>query len=367
MATTWVSGIDFEDRWTPPEHEPAAGELDWAEVYGRYRLQVQGFVRSRVPAAWVEDTVQDTFVRAYRSRQRLDPARPLWPWLVTIARRACIETCRNHRAELAFDGSLHSGAAPDDPHVEFERRQRAAAIAGALEALPARHRRLLVRYEVEGRSYAALAGEEAISGQALKSVLCRAREGFRTRYETLAEANGLVTLPVLGPLLVRLRSRWSRSHDAVSRMSPEMAGALFMGLTATAWVIGVPTAQKATSSPAMANVVMIGDALGAAAPDFPGTSAVDVAAAVAPSSAPPAAHLHAPPASDKALPAYPLIPRAAGKADVVNTAEASTISVAVDFGVATGDGERLWVVRVECGDGLSRPVCDAVRSAGVGE
>ena len=99
---------------------------------------------------------------------------------------------------MAFDGTLHSGAAPDDPHVELERHQRAAAIAGALDALPPRHRRLLVRYEVDGKPYTVLADEEAISPQALKSALCRARESFRARYTALAEAEGLAALPIVG-------------------------------------------------------------------------------------------------------------------------------------------------------------------------
>jgi RNA polymerase sigma-70 factor (ECF subfamily) len=360
VATTWVSGIGYDDRLMGPVPEPATAELDWSDLFARHHVHVHAFVRSRVPAAWVDDTVQDTFVRAYKSRHRLDPTRPVWPWLVTIARRACIETCRNHRAEVSFDGSLHSGVAPDDPHLEFERRQRATAIAGALEALPPRHRRLLIRYEVEGRSYAVLAGEEAISGQALKSVLCRARESFRARYEALAEVNGLAALPVLGPLLVRVRTRWSRGHDTVSRMSPELAGALFVGLTATAWIVGVPTAQRAASAPAMANVVMVGDALGTS---VPGTVPVLPPLASAPPDRPGPPAAEAPlgtrqPPNDRGS-GGSLVPRASSDASVVTTPNGSEITVRVDFSVVTGDGRNVVTITTACG-AVSAPICRAV-------
>lgn len=367
MATTWVSRIGLEDGWSPPEPDAAPGELDWAAVYARYRVDVRAFVRSRVPVAWVDDTVQDTFVRAYRSRHRLDPARPVWPWLVTIAKRACIETCRRHRAEVAFDGTLHSGAAPDDPHQEYERRQRAAAIAGALNALPPRHRRLLVRYEVDGKPYAVLAEEEAISGQALKSALCRARESFRTRYTALAEAEGLAGLPVVGGLLARLRDRWHRGQDVLSRMPPEVAGALLVGLTATAFVVGVPMAQKASSAPAVSTVSATSEAVGNADPDL-AIATVDATASVhgpgSPGSA--EAQLGTPPPSDGNDPGARLLPQVDGNAHIATTPDGSSATLRFNLGTVAGERWDSTEVVYQCGDGVSSGVCRTVHDLGLG-
>lgn len=44
-----------------------------------------------------EDLTQDTFVRAWRKIDRFDPARPLLPWLLTIARRQSIAMLRKNR------------------------------------------------------------------------------------------------------------------------------------------------------------------------------------------------------------------------------------------------------------------------------
>ncbi len=65
------------------------------EVYRRYNRPVLTVVSKTLNGSGVvDDAVQEVFLRAWRSAGRYDPARPLGPWLFTIARRTAIDVLR---------------------------------------------------------------------------------------------------------------------------------------------------------------------------------------------------------------------------------------------------------------------------------
>ncbi|MBW3668023.1 MAG: sigma-70 family RNA polymerase sigma factor [Actinobacteria bacterium] len=334
----------------------APDEVDWAEIYRDYLPRVRSYVRGRVPSAWVEDTAQDTFARAFRSRRRFDDSRPVWPWLVTIARRACIETCRAHPIEVPFDPAVHGAVAPDDPHAELERRLQAQAIDGALGLVSPRHRHLLVSYEVQGRPFASLAEEEHISRQALKSALCRARDSFRTNYSTLAERRGLVSLPIVGPLVARLR-RWRRAFGVAS-FPAELAGAVVVGVGATAMFVGVPVGSPAHTAVAvgatdesLAAVAIAVEESRIAAGDTRPRAAVE-------------ARSESPvrPVATAGTPDRPRAVRAAGDADVVFTPTESSATIGVDWSSPELGGEFNTSVTIECRGPVWQAVCAVARA-----
>ena len=358
--TSWVSGSGYDGARKRRRRAAGRDEVDWAEIYHDYLPRVRSYVRDRVPSAWVEDTAQDTFVRAFRSRNRFDGSRPVWPWLVTIAHRACIETCRAHPIEVPFDLAVHGGVAPDDPHVELERRMHAQAIDGALHLVSARHRHLLVTYEMQGRPFSSLADEEHLSRQALKSALCRARESFRTHYSTLAERRGLAALPVVGPLAGRLR-RWRRALG-LGTLPLELASVVVVGVGATALLAGVP------STPQVRVTMAGGEAQAAAAAAAVGTGtgptivadrareAGDVAVdEPAPTAEPATRERNRPP-----------LLRASGNAGIAVTPEASTATVGIDWENPAGPGEVTIKVPLRCNGAVWEEVCPVVRGTPAG-
>lgn len=353
--TSWVSGTRYDDARRRPRRGAVRDEVDWSEIYREYLPRVRSYVRGRVPSAWVEDTAQDTFARAFRSRQRFDGSRPVWPWLVTIARRACIETCRAHPIEVPFDPAVHGPVAADDPHVEFERRLQAQAIDGALGLVSSRHRHLLVSYEVQGRAFASLAEEEHITRQALKSALCRARDSFRTHFSSTSERRGLVALPVLGPLLARAR-RWRRAFGVAS-LPAELAGVVVVGITATAMFVGVPVGPHAHTAVA---VGASHESLAVAA------MAVEDSGEAAPASAQPAVEPRGEsavrPAPAAGAASRPGFLRAAGTADVTLTPEKSTATIGVDWQNPVGPGHVTAGITVHCVGAVWEVVCPAARA-----
>lgn len=218
-----------------------SAELDWDAIYRQCAPSLRRFIRTRVPEALVEDALQDTFVRAYRSRARFDAARPPLPWLLTIARRACFETVRvlppeTPWASVGADGSRLA----DDPHQLFESRLRRESIVRALGDLSPRHRRLLLAWDVErDAAYPLLAEQEGISTKALKSALCRARSAFRARYAVLAERVGVAAGAALWP--ARLRARVQRALVSGSPWAEASVGAFAAAVVSVAVVVLVPT------------------------------------------------------------------------------------------------------------------------------
>lgn len=364
--TSWVSGTRYDDARRRQRRDAAWDEIDWAEIYREYLPRVRSYVRGRVPSAWVEDTAQDTFARAFRSRQRFDGSRPVWPWLVTIARRACVETCRAHPIEVPFDPVVHGAVAADDPHVEFERRLQAQAIDGALGLVSSRHRHLLVSYEVQGRAFASLAEEEHITRQALKSALCRARDSFRTHFSSTSEARGLVALPVFGPLVVRLR-RWRRAFGVAS-LPAELAGVVVVGVTATAMFVGVPVGPHAHTA------VAVG-----AGHESPGTAASAVeeshAAAPAPPPAPGGTQAAVEARGESAVRPAPTAGapdgtpavRAAGDADLAFTPTESSATIGVDWSSPELGGDFEGGVTIGCRGVVWQAACEVARATPHGE
>jgi RNA polymerase sigma-70 factor (ECF subfamily) len=328
--------------------------IDWDAVFRQYAPVVRAFVRSRVPAASVDDAVQDTFERAFRSRHRFDTSRPVWPWLVTIAKRTCLEARPRHPTESLVEVQAERALSGSDPHVELERRLQARAISEALAGLTARHRRLLVGWEIEGRPFEQLAAQEGLTRQALKSAICRARNGFRQGYASVAERTGLAAFAI-GRLLGRLRDRM----HAISPGAEVLIGGVVVGIATAAVLMAAGPIGGSAASPQVAA------ASGAAATASSGPS-LDVplptgagegeggGGAVA-SPAPPS------PPSPSA-PVGSLVPRAGGDANVTVTPGGSQAGLSLHWREDSVGGAADVSVTVECSGVVSDVACLAIRA-----
>jgi hypothetical protein len=96
-------------------------------------------------------------------------------------------------------------AAPgSDEHLR--RMDRSGAVLSALSLMEPRHRRVLYLREAEDFDYTRLSHDEQVSYAALKSLLARARAGFRSHYARLVEESAVAVASVRG-LSSRLRAR----------------------------------------------------------------------------------------------------------------------------------------------------------------
>jgi RNA polymerase sigma-70 factor (ECF subfamily) len=192
----------FRSRTGPAADLHAARAGDTAAIGRLYDAHVDGlyaFVFYRVgrDAALAEDVVQETFANALSRRADFDPDRgSVGAWLTVLSRNVIRDHLRDHRRgdELAsawdrIDATLaqtfSAMAEQPLPGEVLERAETRDLVHTAVANLPEQYRRALTRKYVDGESLEALAGELALSVDATKSLLARARRAFRDTFAAL--------------------------------------------------------------------------------------------------------------------------------------------------------------------------------------
>ncbi len=178
------------DPCSPPEPEPFGPEeaaLLRAAIAGdppareelvrRHHRRVYAYLlqltRHRQDA---EDLTQHTFLKALRHLARVDPARPVLPWLITIARRTALNHFRDgpRWSELPEDSTASSTASPAR---QAENRERVDQLwEKARRVLSAREYEILWLRFAEELSVADIAAVVDLTRIHVKVIIHRARE-----------------------------------------------------------------------------------------------------------------------------------------------------------------------------------------------
>jgi RNA polymerase sigma-70 factor (ECF subfamily) len=165
---------------------------DLEDAFARHRRELHVHCY-RMLASYddAEDAVQETYLRAWRSRETFDGDHPR-AWLYRIATNVCVDRARarqrqvRHGAEVSWltpypdpllDEVTAAEAGPDQAYVARETIE--LAFLTALQVLPPRQRATLVAREVLGLPAADTARLLETSVAAANSALQRARETMR--------------------------------------------------------------------------------------------------------------------------------------------------------------------------------------------
>jgi RNA polymerase sigma-70 factor (ECF subfamily) len=133
-----------------------------------------------------QDLLEETWLRFVTHAERLEPDTRLGPWLFAVARNLHISYCRSRAIEVSHAEAgigLWPVVAPTSPfdHTvgqEFERQ-----VEAALATLPVSFREVLLLVGVEGLRPAEAAAVCAISPEALRQRLKRARALLQQRLD----------------------------------------------------------------------------------------------------------------------------------------------------------------------------------------
>lgn len=180
----------------------AGSAADVERLYADHVDGLYAFVFYRVgrEAAIAEDVVQDTFLQALEHAADYDGARgSVRNWMCTLSRNVIRKHLREHPRVAALHGTweridktlaavfeqLDSAPLSDEVIAREETRD---LVNMTIANLPDHYRAILERKYVSGESLEQLAGELALTEEAAKSLLARARRAFRETFLTLSRS-----------------------------------------------------------------------------------------------------------------------------------------------------------------------------------
>jgi len=147
-------------------------------IHDRYRARLFAYARQMLAGsrADAEDALQDVFIRAYSALRADNRPLTLRAWLYRVAHNRCIDHLRKPQQNVVelFDNVRSL----DDPLDEIQRRDDLRRLIADVGRLPEQQRSALLMREMEGLSYAELAGALEVTVPAVKSLLVRARMGL---------------------------------------------------------------------------------------------------------------------------------------------------------------------------------------------
>ena len=147
-----------------------------------------------------QDSVQETFLKAFRTMHRFQFASTFYTWLYRIAINNCYDLLRRSKLHAArsLDESIESQNGeqflqlPDDrplPDEILECKETIQAVREELSQLPEPLQRIILLRDIEGLSYGEIAKLEYLREGTVKSRLFRARIQLAERLK-VREQNG---------------------------------------------------------------------------------------------------------------------------------------------------------------------------------
>lgn len=195
---------------------------DFDSLYRLFGDRLTRFCRAQIgPTGDPEDAAQEALMKAWASRERFDPSRPLWPWLATIARNVCIDQQRHHLvARARLQPAELSPLGPEDLVMGQAHR---GLVRDAIQELTPGAREVLLLHFVDELGYAEIAARQHRSQGAIRTAVARARSDLRRRVEVLARARGAWPLAGLTGGIAPIRvKRMGRLRAAAQRRTADV-------------------------------------------------------------------------------------------------------------------------------------------------
>jgi RNA polymerase sigma-70 factor (ECF subfamily) len=174
------SGKAGEERLRALMLRYQSGHLDgFDELYALASPLIRGFLRSRVAeASRAEDLVQETFLQVHRARHTYDPAYPLRPWLLAIARHTWLMDVRSRSRRLQPTEVVEDIYAMQATS-EADRLATRDEVRRALRQVALSGRAPFVLHHVWGYSFAEIAKRMGVTEAAAKLRSSRAMQALK--------------------------------------------------------------------------------------------------------------------------------------------------------------------------------------------
>lgn len=171
-----------------PQRDSARADASpsFDEICARYYTPIYSYVYRMVGNPDdAGDVTQDAFLSAYRAYDRLDEKANASAWLYRIATNKSLDLLRRRtrvqRQTAILTDEPAAGSLPT-PEEYVERDELAVQVERVLAQMTPRYREALLLKEYMGYSVAEIARVTGRSEPAVKSILFRSREQFRSIY-----------------------------------------------------------------------------------------------------------------------------------------------------------------------------------------
>jgi RNA polymerase sigma factor (sigma-70 family) len=141
------------------------------------------YVARRVGASAADELAAETFAVAFRNWERLDPARPVRPWLYGIAANLMRHHWRKERRMLR----AYARTGVDPVFAEDKPAEDTRELASALAELRRDEREILLLHAWAELTDSEIADALGIPAGTVKSRLSRTREKLRNRLEPVGQ------------------------------------------------------------------------------------------------------------------------------------------------------------------------------------
>ena len=195
-------------------HAARAGDTKaFDELFYRYRDGIYrlSYAITKDPSA-AEEIVVDTFARAHRALERLEPDSSLRPWLYRVAINLSYN--RQPRKGVSFssldEGAQDLAAETESPTEAAERAERQRVVLACIDTLGEKHRLVVVLHYLNGLNLAEIA---AIVDAPVGTVKSRLHYALRRLRVQLSTHPGLDVEPLITGTATSRRMRGTPSFS----------------------------------------------------------------------------------------------------------------------------------------------------------
>ena len=170
--------------------------LAWEAFVRRYQSRVYAvawhYMRNAEDA---RDTAQEIFIRLYERLDTFRDEEAFLPWMLRLARNACIDALRRRKArppatDVTVDDAIQIPAADPTPEERSESRSSRDLLYRALDRLSESDREILLLKEIQGLKVEQISSLLGIPTGTVKSRCNRARIELATKVRRLDPSYG---------------------------------------------------------------------------------------------------------------------------------------------------------------------------------
>jgi RNA polymerase sigma-70 factor (ECF subfamily) len=177
-----VTGVDkYQELSTLLCSGLGGDQLAYAKFLENITPLLRRMVGRRLANADVEDVVQEILISIHKARHTYNGARPIMPWLVSIANFRITDHLRKHYAQmrnLAVDIADYENIL----HDVTEEPSNYESIDELLEDVPDKHKRILTMMHVEGYTAKEVGKRLDMNESAVKVAAHRAIKKIREKF-----------------------------------------------------------------------------------------------------------------------------------------------------------------------------------------